>query len=198
VICCLVTDRRRLCPGAASWVQEREAVVEQARAAARAGIDFIQIRERDLDAAHLAALVDDVVAATRGSSSRVLVNDRVDIALACGADGAHLRADSIPASAVRRAAPRGFVISQAVHTVAEASLPDVDFLIAGTVFPTPSKGEAAPILGLDGLARIAAASRVPVLAIGGVTRERIAEVLRTGAAGVAAIGMFIDSVRQPP
>jgi thiamine-phosphate pyrophosphorylase len=198
VICCLVTDRRRLCPGTASWTAEREAVVDQARAAARAGIDFIQIRERDLDGARLAALVEQVVAVTRGSSTHVLVNDRFDVALACGADGVHLRGDSIPASAVRRAAPAGFVISQAIHAAAEASAPDVDVFVAGTVFRTESKDPGAPLLGLDGLARIVAAARVPVLAIGGVTRDRVADVVRAGAAGIAAIGMFIDSVERPP
>jgi len=197
VICCLVTDRRRLCAGAGSWAAERQAIIEQAQAAARAGLDFIQVRERDLEAAALASLVEAVVAAVRGSRTRVLVNDRIDIALACGADGVHLRGDSIPATAVRRVAPPGFVISRAVHAAAEAPAPDADFLIAGTVFRTRSKDDAVPLLGLEGLAKIVAAARVPVLAIGGVTRERVADVLRTGAAGVAAIGMFIDSVERP-
>jgi thiamine-phosphate pyrophosphorylase len=196
VISCLVTDRRRLCP-ASHWTAERLALVEQARGAAAAGIDFIQIRERDLESRALAALVEEVVVATRGTNTRVLVNDRLDIALACGADGIHLRADSVPSAAVRRISPPGFVISKAVHGPTEAADPEADLIVAGTVFRTQSKSDTTPLLGLDGLARVVVAAHAPVLAIGGVTRARVADVLRTGAAGVAAIGMFIDSVEGP-
>jgi len=93
---CLVTDRRRLCPDADSFAAARACLVEQARRAAAAGVDLIQIRERDLESAALAALVAEVVAVTRESSTRVVVNDRIDVALAAGADGVHLRGDSVP------------------------------------------------------------------------------------------------------
>jgi thiamine-phosphate pyrophosphorylase len=124
----------------------------------------------------------------------VLVNDRVDVALACGAAGIHLRGDSVPPEAVRRAVPPSFVVGQSVHSLAEAiaAAPSVDYIVAGTVWPTAAKPSAATI-GLEGLSRIAAAVGVPVLAIGGVTLERLAETARAGAAGAAAIGLFMSA-----
>ena len=130
----------------------------------------------------------------QGSTTRVLVNDRLDIALACGAAGVHLRSDSVPPDAVRRAVPAPFVVGVSVHSLVEAIAvaPSVDYIVAGTDWPTPSKPAAATI-GPEGLSRIAAAVGVPVLAIGGVTLDRLAETARTGAAGAAAIGLFMSS-----
>jgi thiamine-phosphate diphosphorylase len=183
---CLVTDRHRL--GGPSG-----AVVEQARAAIAAGIDLIQIREPDLEAAALAALVAEVVEAARGSSTRVLVNDRLDIAIAVGAAGVHLRADSIPVRAARRLAPKTFLVGRSVHSADEArAAGDADYLIAGTVFPSASKAGMTCWLGVDGLAAIVRAAAVPVLGIGGVTLDRLDDLAFAGAAGVAAIGMFIE------
>jgi len=193
---CLVTDRRRLCPEADSLSAALACVVEQARRAAAAGVDLIQIRERDLEAAALAALVAEVVAVTRGSVTRVVVNDRIDVALAAGADGVHLRGDSVPVEAARRllAAPR--LVGRSVHGIEEArSASGADYLIAGTVFSSASKPGAAELLGLAGLRAIVRATPIPVLAIGGITADRIADVLATGAAGIAAIGLFIDSLK---
>src|SRR4051812_50025654 len=102
---CLVTDRRRLA-GAARGAS-RACLIAQARRAADAGVDLIQVREPDLEAGALAALVVDLLAATEGTSTRVVVNDRLDVALACGAAGVHLRGDSPPGGAARRAAPPG-------------------------------------------------------------------------------------------
>lgn len=180
MIVCLVTDRARIDP------------VEQSARAATAGIDLIQVRERDLDAKPLARLVMRVLEAVRGSRTRVVVNDRLDVALACGAHGVHLRADSIAASAARTIVPRGFLIGRSVHSVADATeaATGSDYLIAGTVFQTPSKPGSAPLLGIDGLNAIAGTATVPVLAIGGVTAGRLDEIARSGAAGIAGIGLF--------
>jgi len=182
---CLVTDRRRRPP------------IEQAAEAADAGVDFVQVRERDLPASELVSLVAGVVGVTRGSRTRVLVNERLDVAMACGADGVHLRGDSIPPSRARSIAPPGFLIGRSVHKKAEALAvaADVDYLIAGTVFPTASKPGATDLLGVDGLAAIASAVSAPVLAIGGMTLERVDAVAAAGAAGVAAIGLFADRDR---
>lgn len=195
MIRCLVTDRRRLCPGAATWAEARGALVDQARRAIDARIDLIQVRERDLDAAVLASLVADFVALTRGTTTRILVNDRLDVALACDADGVHLRADSIRPADVRRLAPPPFLVSRSVHGAEEAAaVGPVDFVIAGTVFRSASKSADTPVLGLAGLSAVAHATTVPVLAIGGISEARVAEVMRAGAAGIAAIGMFIDTI----
>jgi thiamine-phosphate pyrophosphorylase len=179
---CVVTDRRRL------------DVLAQVAAAAAAGIDLVQVRERDLEAAALAALVTRAVTLTRRTSTRIIVNDRIDVALACGADGVHLPADSVPASAARRLAPPGFLVGRSVHSVEEAaSAGGVDYLIAGTVFRSPSKPHSERLLGVDGLRAIVAESRVPVLAIGGVTADRLREIAAAGAAGIAAISLFAEA-----
>ena len=187
MIVCLVTDRRRAPVG------------EQARAAVEAGIDLLQVRERDLPTAQLSSLVAEVLRTTRGTATRVVVNDRLDVALACGADGVHLRADSIPASRARSLAPNAFLIGRSVHSIDEArdAAPHVEYLIAGTVFPTSSKPADRPLLGLEGLRAIAGGVRVPVLAIGGVSLDRISSLARAGAAGIAAIGLFAPPASLP-
>jgi thiamine-phosphate pyrophosphorylase len=174
----------------------RRCLLAQARHAVDAGIDYLQIRERDLEAGALAELIDELVGLARGSSTRILVNDRFDVAIACGAAGVHLRGDSVPAAAIRRTAPPPFVVGVSVHSLDEAvaAAPSVDYIVAGTVWPTPSKAQdaSARLLGVDGLARIAAAVHVPVLAIGGVTLERLPDAARAGAAGAAAIGLLMS------
>ena len=190
---CLVTDRHRLCSDSVAFEVARRRLVDQAKWAITSAVGLIQVRERDLEAADLATLVSDLVRLSRGSGTRVVVNDRVDVALACGADGVHLRHDSVRAEAVRTITPAGFLVGRSVHGLADAKeAGPVDYLIAGTVFPTSSKPPATAPLGLDGLAEIVQAVAVPVLAIGGITRERLDEVAAIGAAGVAGIGLFID------
>ena len=192
-VLCLVTDRRRLCPDPVAFEAARRRLIDQAKWAVTSNVDLIQVRERDLETADLARLVSDLVRVSRGSGTRVVVNDRLDVALACGADGVHLRHDSIRADTVRTIAPAGFLVGRSVHGLAEAEgAGPVDYLIAGTVFPTPAKPAATPLLGLDGLADVVQAVAVPVLAIGGITRERLDEVAATGAAGAAGIGLFIE------
>lgn len=188
---CLVTDRRRLAGPGASWPEQRRRLLEQTRAAVHAGVDLIQVRERDLAAADLAVLVDEILGLTRGSATRVVVNDRLDVALACGADGVHLRSDSVSPMAARRLAPGGVLVGRSVHGADEAkSATGADYVIAGPVFPTSSKPASTPWLGVEGLRAIVLAARMPVLAIGGVTLDGLEAIARTGAAGVAAIGLF--------
>ena len=184
-----VTDRHRY---GGNW---EHALVEHIRAAAVAGVHLLQIRERGLDARELTRLVERCVAAARGSRARVIVNDRLDLALAAGAAGVHLPASSLPAGRVRSVVPRGFLVGRSVHSVDEAVQHSqggcVDYLVYGTVFPSASK-PGAPGAGLTALQATAAAVRCPVLAIGGVTLAQMPEVAATGASGVAAIGLFAD------
>lgn len=187
---CLVTDRRRLAerlqiPPDACLA----ALIDQLAAAAEAGVDLIVVREPDLPARALADLVRRTVAVARGRA-RVVVNDRLDVALACGADGVHLRERSFDVAAARQIAPRRFLIGRSVHDEAAARASDgADYLFAGTVFATTSKPGATRLLGAAGLERIVRASSAPVLGIGGVDRpELVAAVMGAGAAGVAAIG----------
>jgi thiamine-phosphate diphosphorylase len=170
MILCLVTDRRRL--GAAMGAepaQFRDLLREQLIAAAIAGIDFIQIREPDLEAGELVDFVREVMRSISGTTAKVLVNDRVDVAIAANASGVHLKEASILPDRVRALAPRGFVIGCSVHTIdALAARKSADLLIAGTVLPTASK-PAVDYLNKDGLRGIVkAAAPQPVLGIGGL------------------------------
>jgi thiamine-phosphate diphosphorylase len=159
-----------------------------------ARIEVVQIRERDLDTRGLFALVSQAVTITRGTSTRIVVNDRLDVALAAGADGVHLRADSMAPAVVRSLVPPGFLVGRSVHSVEEAAEVEasVDYLIAGTVWQSASKPQAHPLLGLTSLAAIAAAVRVPVLAIGGCTVALAGDAARAGARGLAGIGLFMS------
>ncbi len=192
----LITDRGRLAPGA-PFAEARACLVAQARAGVAAGVDVLQVRERDMDAAPLSAVVASLVQVTRGTRTRVVVNDRLDVALAAGADGVHLRGDSFAASDVRRIAPPAFLVGRSIRGLADLKdVGPVDYLIAGTIWPTPSKPAGHGLLGLDGLAAICAATRVPVLAVGGVDAGHAAALRAAGAAGAAAIGAFIGPPRE--
>lgn len=187
---CLVTDRRRLAERLQIPSDDSvAALIDQIAAAAEAGVDLVVVREPDLPARTLATLVRETLAVVRGRA-RVVVNDRLDVALACGADGVHLRGRSFDVAAARQIAPRPFLIGRSVHDEAAArEAADADYLFAGTVFATASKPGATRLLGTEGVRRIAAASSAPVLGIGGVDRpELVAAVMGAGAAGVAAIG----------
>lgn len=193
MILCLVTDRRRL--GAALGIDPgdwNDALRAQIGAAAAAGVDFVQVREPDLEARALADLVRLVVGDTRHTSCRILVNDRLDVALATGAAGVHLKERSFATKAARRVSPAGFLVGRSIHSqAAVGAAGDADYLIAGTVLPTVSK-PSVPCLGWAGLAAVvAAAAGRPVLAIGGVDLPSIPFVAASGAAGVAAIGAFL-------
>jgi thiamine-phosphate diphosphorylase len=173
--------------------------VDAVRRAAMAGVHLVQVRERHIEARPLHALVCRCVAAVAGTHTRILVNDRVDIALAAGAHGVHLPSHGVPAARVRGMCPPGFLIGRSVHALDEATAAAgdgaVDFLVFGTVFPSASKPALAPA-GLEALRAIAAAVPLPVLAIGGITEERIRSVAAAGAAGFAAIGLFADAAAE--
>jgi thiamine-phosphate pyrophosphorylase len=195
---CLVTDRRRL--GAAigarpaDWIDALEA---QVTAAARAGVDFIQVREADLEARELAGLVRTLLRACQGTPARILVNDRVDVALATKAAGVHLKELSFPPDEVRRIVPPGFVIGCSVHEPAGAAARrSADYLIAGTVQPTVSK-RPADYLEWEGLKAVVDAARgTPVLGIGGLDVRSIPFLAGSCAAGLAAVGAFIPAAGQ--
>ncbi len=193
---CAVTDRRRLLPGA-STADQCSALVERVALLAEAGVNLVHLRERDLESGELLRLAERCVAAIGGRQARLLVNDRTDIALAAGAGGVHLRGDSIPASRARELLPPGCLVGRSVHGVAEsvsiAREGGVDYLVLGTIFETPSKPGAGGPVGLAELTRASIAVQVPVLAIGGVTEDRLDAVASTGASGFAAIGLFFEA-----
>ncbi len=186
-VVCWVTDRRRC---GAHW---RRDLVERVTRAARAGVHLVQVRERDLEGRELIGLVRACLEAVSGTAARIVVNDRLDVALAAGAHGVHLPSNGLPGAVVRRVAPRGFLVGRSVHSVSEAirsaRAGGLDYLVFGTVFPTPSKPEQAAA-GVVELRSVVDAVPLPVLGIGGMTIERLPSVAAAGATGFAAIGLF--------
>lgn len=191
---CLVTDRRRLAAETGQFDADGlVALHAQVAGAIRGGIDLVQIREPDLGTAVLLELTESLVALARPAGVRVVVNDRLDVAIAAGADGVHLRGGGVPIGRVRAAVPEaGFLVGRSVHDEEGACRSAAaDYLIVGHIFDSVSKPGRGP-LGVDGLARIVrAAGSTPVLAIGGVTADAIGRLVEAGAVGVAAIGAFI-------
>jgi thiamine-phosphate pyrophosphorylase len=186
-VVCLVTDGRG----------DAAAALLRIEAAARAGVDLVQLREPRLADRALVELTARACDAVRGSGTRIIVNDRLDVAMSVGAHGVHLRGNSFDAARVRATAGAAFLIGRSVHTLAEAVATDreraCDYLVFGTVFPSPSKPEGHAIAGLDALRDVCRRVTVPVLAIGGITRDRMPGVIAAGAAGIAAITLFEDA-----
>jgi thiamine-phosphate pyrophosphorylase len=158
---------------------------------AAADADYVQIREKHLSARELVALVRSV----KTRRARILINDRMDVAMACGADGVHLRSDSLPPVRLRSIAPAGFLIAVSCHSVADvrrAEEEGADFVVLGPIFATPSKGEP---IGLRPLHEAAHSVAIPVFALGGVNETNAEACMRAGAAGIAGIRLYSRSQR---
>lgn len=167
-------------------VESRDDVIAAVRFGVEHGVSMIQIREKELSGRHLFDVVRAAAEIARGTSTRLLVNDRADIAAAAGAEGVQLRSDSMPSSVVRSAFP-GLLIGCSVHTVdeAEAAAPSADFVVFGPVFDTPGKGAPTGLARLTDVCR--RLSGFPVIAVGGIGSDNAADAIKAGAAGVAAI-----------
>lgn len=179
----LITDRRGLAG---------RDLAALAREAAQGGVDRIQVREKDLPARALSALVADVVASTSDTPARVLVNGRPDVAVATGAHGVQLPEDGLPVSATKRAFP-GLEIGASRHTVEGARRAEgegADFVLLGPIFATPGKEDRA--LGLGPLREAARSLRIPVHAVGGIDAGNARLAVEAGARGLAAIRAFLQ------
>ena len=175
------------------------------RAAFAAGVDWVQIREKQMATRDLCRVVEQALALPEKGNARLLVGERLDVALACGADGVHLPADSLPVAVVRNAVPPGWpakwpancpakwLVGASCHSTAEveaAAREGASFAVLGPMFPTPGK---RPPLGLEPLRQAClsmAPRQFPVLALGGVTLENARACLEAGAAGLAAIRLL--------
>jgi thiamine-phosphate pyrophosphorylase len=194
-IVCYVTDRKAL-----GTADSAGSLLAKIRAAVAAGVDWVQIRERDMPARELLALTKAAIGVGEGEA-RILVNDRLDVALAAGAAGVHLGGASVPAREVVRwrregNAPAEFLIGVSCHSMEDAREAEdagASYVFFGPVFETPSKKSYGPPQGIARLAEICSAVRIPVVAIGGGNEENATECLRAGAAGMAAIRMFQES-----
>jgi len=164
--------------------------------AAAGGLRAVQVRERDLATPDLCALSQEVCAPMRARGVRVMINDRVDLVLACDADGVHLRADSLPVPVARKLLGTGRLIGISAHSaddVARAESDGADFAVLGPVYETPSKRAFGPPLGLRVLEDACRRCRLPVFAIGGMTVARVAEVRGAGAYGVAVVSAILSA-----
>jgi len=184
---CLVTDRRTA----------RAPLPEAVAAAVAAGVDWVQLREKDLDGAALLALGEEVAAAARRARPgvRVLVNRRCDVALAAALDGVHLGFDALPPAAARRLLGAGKLVGASTHAAAEldaAALAALSYAQLAPIFPPLSKPASGPALGLAAL-REAAGSPLPVLAQGGIDAANAADCIRAGAAGVCVTGAILSA-----
>lgn len=186
-----ITDRQQF---TGSESEGRSALLSKVVDASRCGVDFVQLREKDLCARELEKLACAAVAAVRANSSktRLLINSRTDIAIACGADGVHLRSDDISPREVRNLWPSA-VIGASCRSAAEVSraLADgADFAVLAPLFE--KKGTQVRPAGLDAL-RAASQEHIRVLALGGVTTENARACVQAGAAGVAGIRLFQEN-----
>jgi thiamine-phosphate pyrophosphorylase len=157
------------------------------------GVDYIQIREKDLPDRALFKLTCEIVALAHKTKCKVLINGRADIALAAGAAGVHLPVTGLRISDIRSFSPRKLIIGTSVHSIREAKCAysmGADYLLLGHLFPTPSKSDLGPPLGLDYLRKLCATVPIPVLGLGGIRPELIRSVLDAGSIGIAGVSLF--------
>jgi thiamine-phosphate pyrophosphorylase len=176
----LVTDRH----------QARLPLAEIITAALAAGCRWVSLREKDLPEDEQVPLLRAILPMARRHGARLMLHGEAALAMLAGADGVHLPSDSDPAAARALMGP-GLLIGVSIHTATEAEAIDpqaADYALAGPAFETPSKPGYGPEIGRKGLAEIARAARVPVLAIGGINAARVADVIAAGCAGVAVMG----------
>jgi thiamine-phosphate pyrophosphorylase len=206
---CYVTDRRSLpALNPADSADSIEGLIQKIQEIAAAGVDWVQIREKDLPARELASLTRQALRITAQSSgksscaTRILINDRLDVAIAERADGVHLGERSLPTGEAKRlvesalrkqAVDKGSLIGVSCHSLESARAAEgsgADYIFFGPVFPTPSKETFGPPQGTELLEQVCRGVTIPVLAIGGITPENAKSCRDAGAAGIAAIRLF--------
>src|SRR5689334_6214923 len=189
----LITDRLMLTRR--NQTPESRTLIDFLRAAIAAGVDLIQLRERDLAARDVLAIAEAIAADAGRTGTSLLINDRADVA-ACAGAGVHLTTRSMTAAAVRRAFGDRLLIGASTHSLNEARAAEsdgADFIVFGPVFETESKKAYGPPVGLAALREVVEQLRIPVIALGGIKPDNLHATLRAGAAGVAAISMFVEA-----
>ena len=181
---CYITDRKKLPPGELS-ARIREAI--------EAEVSLVQIREKDMEPGELLALVASAVNWACGRATKIVVNDRLDVALAAGAQGVHLGGESAPPELVRARFPKPRLMGVSCHSLQEARVAEkagADYILLAPIFPPLSKVASRSPLGLERLREVSSEITTPVLALGGITPERVRACREAGAAGVAGISLF--------
>ena len=165
-----------------------------------AGVRMVQVREKDLRTRELTSLCQQLCPLIKHHQGTILLNDRIDLVIALGADGVHLRTDSLPVSVARRLLGTRYLIGVSTHSVEEARVAEAegaDFIVLGPIFDTPSKRAYGPPLGIQVLQEAGRFLHLPIYAIGGITPIRIPDVLSAGAYGVAVISSILQSPSIP-
>jgi thiamine-phosphate pyrophosphorylase len=173
---------------------EGRTVLEVVRAALRGGAPAIQLRAQLEPARAATELARALLAETRAAGALLFVNDRVDVALAAGADGAHVGEDDLPVEAARRISPPGFLLGMSAATpelALQAERDGADYVGTGPVYATLSKADAGDAVGTERITAVAAAVRIPVVGIGGIALSNAADVVHAGGAGVAVISAIM-------
>lgn len=188
----LVTDRNLAKGRSILWVVEE---------AVRGGVTVVQMREKDCDTREFVRLAEDMKAMLAGHSVPLIINDRVDVALAVGAEGVHIGQSDMPYADVRRLVGKKMLIGLSVETRAqaeEAESLDADYLGVSPIFATPTKVELQTAWGIEGLRQLRARSRHKLVAIGGINESNVADVIRAGADGIAVVSAICaaDDPRQ--
>ena len=184
MLCYAITDRKAL---------HNKNVTAFVQKAIVAGIDYLQIREKDLNDKELYALVKECVSLAKDSKTKILVNDRLDIAIAAGADGVHLGGHSVTTEVVKSHAPENFIIGVSTHDRAEASKAEsggADFIAYGPVFTTPSKAGYGPPKGIANLESIIGMMNIPVFPLGGINENNLEALFALPIGGIASISLF--------
>ncbi len=208
-VLCYVTDRRSL--QAPAQEDSLELLLKKIESAAAAGVDWIQLREKDLSGKQSSVLTCEALRRISTHSNqapapaRIIINDRLDVALAERAGGVHLGENSLPVQDAKRlmaasqsaqALPFDFLLGVSCHSLESAqsaAASGADYIFFGPVFATPSKAAYGSPQGLDRLAAVCSSVKIPVLAIGGITSENALACLSAGSSGIAAIRLFQDS-----
>lgn len=182
----LITDRHQVAPG--------HTLLSAIESALQGGIKAVQLREKDLSAAELLPLAQELRELTRRYDARLLLNDHIDLALAVQADGVHLGGHSQPTEIVRERIGTELLIGVSTHSnagIISAAKQGADFVTFGPVYATPSKASFGPPQGLNALSEACRISPLPVFALGGISASRATEVRQTGASGIALISAII-------
>ncbi len=182
----LITDRNQVAAG--------HTLLSAVEAALQGGVNAVQLREKDLSAAELLPLARELRNLSRLYGARLLINDRIDLALAVQADGVHLGGHSLPIEIVRQITGPDMLIGVSTHCLADiqrATGQGADFVTFGPVYATPSKAAFGPPQGVQALAEACSSSPLPVFALGGMTPSRAVEAYRAGAAGIALIAAIL-------
>lgn len=170
---------------------------EQVMKLIEGGASFIQLREKTLSALQFYEEAKEALAVARQHGAKIIINDRVDLALVLGADGVHLGQDDLPPEDARRILGPQAIIGFSTHSLEQAKdalKQPIDYLAIGPIFATETKTDTAPVVGLHGLSEVKAiAEKTPVVAIGGITEARISKVLDAGADTVAVISAILQN-----